>query len=291
MNAWDWFAATRPRTLPASAVPVLVGTAVAWRTGEALAVPAIAALIGALALQVGCNLVNDWGDARRGADGPDRLGPTRVTASGQATPHAVLTAAAIAFAVALIAGGVLVSMAGWPVLAIGLAAILAAIGYTAGPFPLAYIGLGEVVSFVAFGPVALAGTVYVQTGRVDGLALALAVPVGAWVAAIMAVNNLRDAPTDAVAGKRTLAVRLGPDFARGLYAGLVATGFLVPVGLAAGGLGWAVAAPLLALPLAVAPMRAVFAPPEGPALNGALAGTAKLLLVGGALLAVGLVAA
>lgn len=284
-----WILAIRPRTLPAALVPVAVGSALAARTGHFAPGPALAALVGALALQIGCNLANDYVDCMKGADGPDRLGPTRVTASGLATPKQVLVATAIAFAIAAVVGAYLIAVAGWPILAIGIGAILAAIGYTAGPFPLGYVGLGEVASFAFFGPVAVAGTYFVQAGFVDPLAWVLSVPIGAWVAAIMVVNNLRDAPTDAKVGKRTLAVRFGPNFARGLYVGLLTTGFLLPVVMAFEGLGLAGFLPLLALPLAVAPLRAVLAPPEGPALNGALAATGKLLLAGGSLLAGGLV--
>jgi 1,4-dihydroxy-2-naphthoate octaprenyltransferase len=178
---------------------------------------------------------------------------------------------------------------GWPILAIGVGSILAAVGYTAGPFPLGYIGLGEVASFGFFGPVAVAGTYYVQAGFVHPLAWALSAPIGFWVAAIIVVNNLRDAPTDAKVGKRTLAVRFGTNFARGLYVGLLTAGFLLPVVLAFEGIGLAGFLPLLALPLAIAPLRAVLGPPEGPALNEALAATGKLLLAGGSLLAGGLV--
>lgn len=289
-SAKVWLLAARPRTLPAAIVPVAVGTALAWRTGAFAAGPAAAALVGALALQIGCNLANDYFDWKKGADGPDRLGPTRVTSAGLATPAQVRLATALAFVVATLAGGYLIAVAGWPIVAIGVAAILCAVGYTAGPFPLGYNGLGEVVSFAFFGPVAVAGTYFVQAGSVHPLAWALAAPIGAWVAAIMVVNNLRDAPTDARVGKRTIAVRFGQPFARALYVALVAAGFLTPVALAAGaGLGWAGLLPLLALPLAVPPLRAVFGPPEGPALNAALAGTGKVLLAGGSLLAAGLV--
>lgn len=284
-----WILAIRPRTLPAAVVPVAVGTALAVRMGVFAPGPALAALVGALALQIGCNLANDYFDWKKGADGPDRLGPTRVTSAGLATPGQVRAATAIAFAAALAAGVYLVAVAGWPIAALGVAAILAALGYTAGPYPLGYNGLGEVASFAFFGPVAVAGTYFVQAGTVHPMAWVLAAPVGAWVAAIMVVNNLRDAPTDALVGKRTLAVRFGQGFARGLYAVLVALGFLAPLTLAATGLGWAGALPLLAVPLAIAPLRAVFGPPEGPALNAALAATARVLLAGGGLLAAGLV--
>ena len=284
-----WILAIRPHTLPAAAVPVAVGTALAARMGVFSAGPALAALAGALALQVGCNLANDYFDWKKGADGEDRIGPTRVTSAELATPAQVRGAIAVAFGAAVLAGAYLVAVAGWPILAIGLVSILAAFAYTAGPYPLGYNGLGEVAAFAFFGPVAVAGTYFVQAGSVHPMAWVLAAPVGAWVAAIMVVNNLRDAPTDATVGKRTLAVRFGQPFARGLYAALVALGFLAPLALAATGLGWAGALPLLAVPLAIGPLRAVFGPPEGPALNAALAATGRVLLAGGGLLAAGLV--
>lgn len=284
-----WFLAIRPRTLPAAVVPVAVGTALAARLGHLAPGPAVAALVGALALQIACNFANDYSDFQKGADGPDRIGPVRVTAGGLATPRQVVAATGVAFGVALAAGAYLVALAGWPIALLGIVSMIAAVAYTAGPFPLGYVGLGEVAVFAFFGPAAVAGTYYVQAGSVHPLAWALAAPVGAWAAAILVVNNLRDAPTDARVGKRTIAVRFGPGFARGVYATLVALGFLTPLALASAGLGWAGALPLLAAPLAIKPLRAVFAPPEGPALNAALAGTAKVLLAGGGLLAAGLV--
>jgi 1,4-dihydroxy-2-naphthoate octaprenyltransferase len=296
-----WLLASRPRTLPAAVVPVAVGAALAHRLGHLAPVPVLAALVGALALQIGCNFANDYFDWKSGADGPDRLGPTRVTSAGLATPGQVVAATALAFSVATLVGLYLAWVGGWPIVLVGVASILAAIAYTGGPYPLGYNGLGEATAFVFFGPVAVLGTAWVQVaGR--GLApeawapaaLLLSLPVGAWVAAILVVNNLRDIPTDTRVGKRTLAVRLGAPATRLVYAGLVALGFLAPVALAALGLPglghpWlAAAVPALALPLAVGPLRAVFGPPEGPALNAALGATGRLLAVGGLLLAGGL---
>jgi len=296
-----WLIASRLRTLPAAVVPVAVGSALAHRLGHLAPAAALAALVGALALQIGCNFANDYFDWKSGADGPDRLGPTRVTAAGLATPRQVVAATVVAFAVATLAGMYLAWVGGWPIVAIGIASILAAIAYTGGPYPLGYHGLGEATAFVFFGPVAVIGTAWVQLAG-TGLppeawapaAALLSLPVGAWVAAILVVNNLRDIPTDVRAGKRTLAVRLGARATRGVYAGLVALGFLAPVALAALGLPglghpWlAAAVPALALPLAIGPLRAVFGPPDGPPLNAALAATGRLLAVGGLLLAGGL---
>jgi 1,4-dihydroxy-2-naphthoate octaprenyltransferase len=248
----------------------------------------LAALLGALALQIGCNTANDYFDWKSGADGPDRLGPTRVTSAGLATPRQVVAATVLAFAVATAVGVYLAWVGGWPIIAIGLASILAAIAYTGGPYPLGYNGLGELTAFIFFGPVAVAGTYYVQAGNVAPLAWWLSLPVGAWVAAILVVNNLRDIPTDTRAGKRTFAVRFGATATRALYAALVLLGFAAPFALFFAGYPVAALVPLLALPLALSPLRAVFAEPDGPRLNAALAATAKLLLVGGLLLAGGL---
>ncbi|MEB3197772.1 MAG: 1,4-dihydroxy-2-naphthoate polyprenyltransferase [Candidatus Sericytochromatia bacterium] len=290
-----WFLASRPRTLPAAAVPVAVGSALALKWGVWHPGAALAALGGALALQVGCNFANDYFDWKSGADGPDRLGPTRVTSAGLVSPAQMVRATALVFAVAVLFGLVLVWLAGWPVVAIGLLSVAAAIAYTGGPYPLAYHGLGEVTAFLFFGPVAVLGTFFVQQVASSGilawppsLAWWLSLPVGAWVAAILLVNNLRDIPTDALVGKRTLAVRLGARFSRLLYLGLMLVGFLAPLVLLRGGQLWAALLPCLALPLAWGPVRTVFSEAGGSALNGVLAATARVLLVGGLLLAGGL---
>ena len=278
--------ATRPRTLPAAVVPVLVGTAVAARAGHARPGIAAAALGGALLLQIGTNLVNDWGDFRRGADGPDRLGPTRVAQAGLLTPGQVLAAGLGAFAGAATLGVLLIAQAGWPVVWIGVASIAAGIAYTAGPWPLAYHGLGEAFVFAFFGPVAVCGTELVQAGRVSGLAVAAAVPVGCLATAIILVNNVRDVDGDRRAHKRTLVVRLGRQAGRGLYAGMLALAFAAAVGIAA--TAPMVLLALLAAPLARAPLLAVLRATDGPSLNAALAATARLHLAFGALLAIGL---
>jgi len=283
-----WTAAVRPRTLAAAVAPVAVGTAVAARTGQARPGVAIAALAGALLLQIGTNLVNDWGDFRRGADGPDRLGPQRAVQSGWLAPGEVLAGAALAFAIATAIGIWLVVRGGWPIAGIGLGSLVAAVAYTAGPFPLAYHGLGEAFVFLFFGPLAVCGTELVQAGHVSALALCASLPVGSLAAAILLVNNVRDVDGDRRAGKRTLVVRFGRRAGRALYASAVSGAFLGVAALAtllsAPGalLSW------LALPLAAAPLRVVLRQMDGPALNGALAATARLHLVFGLLLAAGL---
>jgi 1,4-dihydroxy-2-naphthoate octaprenyltransferase len=283
-----WVLALRVRTLPAAVVPVLVGTAAAARGGRADGWVAALALVAALLIQIGTNLVNDWGDSRRGADGADRLGPVRATQAGLLDARHVAAGGAVAFGLAAALGAVLVAHGGWPILAIGVAAIAAGVAYTAGPWPLAYHGLGEVFVFVFFGPVAVCGTELLQAGGVSALGLAASVPVGCLATAILLVNNVRDVDGDRRAAKRTLVVRLGRRAGQALYAAALALAFVAPAALAA-----AFAAPgsllaWLAAPLAAPPLRAVLGRSDGPALNTALAATARLHLVFGALLALGL---
>ena len=205
-----WLMAARPRTLPAAVAPVLVGTALAATEDTFKALTFLAALLGALFIQVGTNLSNDYSDARRGADTEDRLGPVRVTAGGLVPPRQVLVATYVAFGLAVLAGSYLIATAGWELLLVGAASILAGVLYTGGPRPYGYEGLGEVFVFLFFGVVAVAGSYYAQVEQLEWEALVLAVPVGLLASAILVVNNVRDLETDRRAGKRTLAVRLGP---------------------------------------------------------------------------------
>src|ERR1700755_1292914 len=206
--------AARPRTLPAAAAPVLVGTALAATLGTFKPLTFAATLLGALFIQIGTNLSNDYSDARRGADTEDRLGPVRVTAGGLVPPNRVLLATYLTFGVAVLAGAYLVAVAGWQLLLVGAASILAGVLYTGGPRPYGYEGLGELFVFLFFGIVAVAGSYFVQVERLDWEAFALAVPVGLLAAGLLMVNNVRDIDTDRRAGKRTLAVRLGRASAR-----------------------------------------------------------------------------
>ena len=285
-----WLMAARPRTLPAAVAPVLVGTAAAVEAVEDLRVGAfIAALAGSVLIQIGTNLANDYSDAKRGADTQDRLGPVRVTSSGLVAPRRVLVATWIAFAAAVGVGIYLATVAGPEILAVGAVSILAGVLYTGGPRPYGYAGLGELFVFLFFGLVAVNGSYYVQLEELDSLPLVLSVGVGCLAAAILVVNNLRDIDTDRRAGKITLAVRLGRERTRALYLALLAVGFaVVPIALAADAPVWSLLA-LAAAPLAVAPAKAVRERTDGPALNGALAGTGALLGVYSLLLAVGLV--
>ena len=213
-----WVMAARVRTLPASVAPVLVGTALGIHEGTFRAGAFAAALLGAIFIQVGTNLSNDYSDARRGADAEDRLGPVRVTAGGLVPPRRVLLATYITFGLAVLCGAYLVAVAGPGLIAVGAASILAGVLYTGGPRPYGYEGLGELFVFLFFGIVAVTGSYYVQVEHLEWEAFALAVPVGLLAAAILVVNNVRDIDSDRRAGKRTLAVRLGRDRARRLYA-------------------------------------------------------------------------
>ncbi|HEY2650543.1 MAG TPA: 1,4-dihydroxy-2-naphthoate polyprenyltransferase, partial [Solirubrobacteraceae bacterium] len=216
-----WLMAARVRTLPASIAPVLVGTSLAGYYHVFHPLRFVAALIGAVFIQVGTNLSNDYSDARRGADTEDRLGPVRVTAGGLVPPHQVLVATYLSFGVAVAAGAYLVVVAGWQLLLVGAASILAGVLYTGGPRPYGYEGLGEVFVFLFFGIVAVAGSFFVQVKHLNWEAFALAVPVGLVAAAILVVNNYRDLDTDRRAGKRTLAVRLGRARTRQMFAVIV----------------------------------------------------------------------
>ncbi len=281
----------RPRTLPAAIAPVLVGTAAAvqW-LGHLPRVGAfVAALIGSIFIQIGTNLANDYSDAKRGADAADRLGPVRVTSAGLVTPRRVLTATYIAFAVALVCGIYLATVAGAVILLIGAVSIAAGVLYTGGPRPYGYAGLGEVFVFLFFGLVAVNGSYYVQLEHLDTLPLGLSIAIGFLATAIIVVNNVRDIETDRRAGKMTLAVRMGRTNAVMLYRLLVLGAFVVlPISLVA---GEASALPLIglaALPMAIGPMRAMSNRTDGPALNGALAATGALLAVFSLLVTAGL---
>jgi 1,4-dihydroxy-2-naphthoate polyprenyltransferase len=288
-----WLMAARPRTLPAAIAPVLVGTAAAVERVDDIRVgPFIAALVGSIFIQIGTNLANDYSDAKRGADTADRLGPVRVTSAGLVAPRRVLIATWIAFAVAVAAGIYLATVAGVVILIVGAASILAGVLYTGGPRPYGYAGLGELFVFLFFGLVAVNGSYYVQLERLDWLPFGLSVAVGCLATAILVVNNVRDIDTDRRAGKMTLAARLGRQRTRNLYASLIAAAFVaVPVTLVVtGSSAWGLLM-LLSTPLVDRPLRAVMTRTDGPALNGALAGTGALLAAFSVLLALGLLIA
>ncbi len=284
-TAGNWLAGARPRTLPAAVVPVAVGTGVAIGYGDFSAWRAALALIVALALQVGVNYANDYSDGIRGTD-EARVGPVRLVAAGLAPPGQVRAAAFASFAVGCLAGLVLAATTTWWLLAVGAAAVAAAWTYTGGPRPYGYRGLGELAVFAFFGVAAVVGTAFVQVRSLTWLAFAACIPVGLLACALLVINNLRDIPSDTVAGKRTLAVRIGDPRTRLLYAGcalvpFVAAALIAPVRPLA-------LLTLAAIPLALPPVRAVRAGARGPALIGALGQTGRLQLAFGALLTLGL---
>jgi 1,4-dihydroxy-2-naphthoate octaprenyltransferase len=284
-----WVMAARPRTLPASVAPVLVGTSLGAVDGDFRPLAFLAALLGACFIQVGTNLSNDYSDARRGADTEDRLGPVRVTAGGLVPPRQVLVATYISFAAAVAVGAYLVYVAGWELLLVGAASILAGVLYTGGPRPYGYEGLGELFVFAFFGVVAVAGSYFVQVERLSWEAFALAVPVGLLAASILTVNNIRDLETDRRAGKRTLAVRLGSETARALYATMVFGAYvtLLPTWVA-GALEVWILLPVLTVPLALRLVAEVSERTDGPSLNAALARTGLLQLAFCVLLSAGI---
>jgi 1,4-dihydroxy-2-naphthoate octaprenyltransferase len=285
-----WVLACRPATLTAAVAPVAVGSACAAAAGHFRAGPALAALAGAVLLQIGANLANDVYDFEKGADRADRLGPTRAVAGGLLSAAHVRAGMVIAFLLATIVGVYLAWSAGPAVVVIGVASIAAAVAYTAGPWPLGYHGLGDLFVLAFFGFVAVCGTVFTQIGAVPALAWCAALPVGALATAVLVVNNVRDRETDACAGKRTLAVRFGRRAAEWEYVALLAVAYAVPVLLfATGQARAAVLLPLVTAPFAVALARQLRAR-SGRALNATLAATARLLLGHAALFAVGLAA-
>lgn len=273
-----WWIACRPKTLSAAAVPVVVGSAVAHKLGQFAWAPALAALVGALLLQIGSNFANDVFDYEKGADTHARLGPLRAVQAGLLSPAQVRRGLLLVFGLALLVGVYLTSVAGWPIVVIGVASIASAVLYTAGPYPLGYHGLGDLFVLIFFGFVAVSGTVYVQARYVPALALWASVPVGSLATAILVVNNVRDRETDVLANKRTLAVRFGRRAGQLEYLVLMFAAYLVPVWLFVSGVLGALAwLPWLTLPLAAMLTLRVFSD-HGAALNRTLVGTAKLLL-------------
>jgi len=286
-----WLLAARPATLPAATVPVLVGAAAAVSAGARFRpLVFLATLVSALLIQIGTNFANDYSDFHRGADHDGRLGPVRVTQSGMISQAGVRRGIVVAFGLAVLLGGVLVSIGGWPILVIGVLSVLAGLAYTGGPYPFGYYGFGDLFVFVFFGLVAVCGTAYLQAGAWSSFALLVSVPVGLLVTNILVVNNLRDLPTDRVAGKRTLAVRIGDRATRLQYALFTALAYAVPLTLALTDPRhrWLVL-PLVTLPLAIGLVRRVLGGLAGRELNPMLKHTGQLLLLFGILLAVALV--
>lgn len=286
-----WILAIRPKTLPAAAASVIVGTALAWYDGLFSAGPALAALGVALLLQIGSNLANDVYDDERGADTEDRLGPLRVTQSGLLTRTQVKTGMKVVFLLALTLGFYLTWVRGWMVLVIGVVAIVAAVAYTGGPWPLGYHGLGEVFVFLFFGVTAVVGTYWVQAGATTASAWLMSVPVGLLITAIIVVNNLRDVEQDRVAGKRTVAVRIGVRATRAEYALCVAGAYMcVTLGVVLQLLPAYALLSWLSAPLAVVTWQIV-ATQAGTPLNRALALTGQTALLFSVFFALGMLLA
>ncbi len=274
-----WKLAVRPKTLPAAVSPVVVGTAVAYHQGGFYWPAALACLAVALLLQIASNLANDVLDFRKGADTAKRLGPTRVTQAGLLSQRQMTIATVLVLVASMAVGGFLVWRGGWVFLAVGLLAIVSAVAYTGGPFPLGYNGLGEVFVFLFFGLVAVVGTAYVQTLTFTTLAVVAAVPVGCLITAILVVNNLRDIDTDREAGKRTLAARFGRRFAIYEYDTLLFVSYVIPGLLfTAGAIGNFFWLPILTVPIALTLTRKV-AVLSGPPLNPVLGDTARLSVI------------
>ena len=282
-----WVLAARPKTLWAGAVPVVVATALAAASDAAPILPAFAAFIGSLLIQIGTNFVNDFADFKKGADGPDRLGPARVSAQGWLRPDQVLIGAAVALGLAALVGIYIIVIGGWPLALLGVLSLICAVAYTAGPVPLAYVGLGDVFVLLFFGGGAVCGTYYLLCHTVTPAAMTAALALGALATAILVVNNLRDWVSDARVNKRTLVVRFGPRFARFEYSALIAAAYVSVASAIAfnwAPRGWALCT--LTLPLALIQIRAIWTT-DGADLNPHLGRTAALELVFGLTLAAG----
>ena len=283
-----WWLAARPRTLPVSAAPVVVGTAVAWAAGRARWGPALAALLGALFLQLASNFANDLFDFEKGADNEDRIGPPRASQLGLLSPAAMRGGIAVAVGAAVLCGLYLTAIAGWPIVAVGLISIVAALAYTGGPWPFGYKGLGDLAVFIFFGPVAVIGTDFVQGLVLTPEALWASLPIGLLSTAILVVNNVRDIDSDREAGKRTLAVRLGRRGGQIEYFLLLSVSFaLLPVFWLSLGRSVFVLLPFVLIFRARSLVRIVSQEHSGVALNAALGSTAQLLIGFALLLAVG----
>ena len=276
---WNaWMLAIRPRTLPAAAAGVLMGAALAWRDGYFRLDAVLVCLMTALLLQIGSNLANDVFDFERGTDTAERLGPTRVTQAGMLTPRQVKLGMGVVFVLAALLGLYLAWLGGWLIIIMGIAAIISAIAYTGGPFPIGYHGLGDVFVFIFFGLASVAGTYYIQAGSVTPAVWWMTIPPGLIITAILVVNNLRDLENDRKAGKHTLAVRLGEQGTKVQYLICMTVAYLVLVPVAwAGMIPWSVLLAWLSLPLAIQATRVVLTQ-KGRPLNAALAKTSQTAL-------------
>lgn len=283
-----WYLAARPKTLWAGIAPVIVGTAMAIESGGFHALSAVCALLGSMLIQIGANLANDYFDHAKGADTPDRIGPMRATQAGLVSPNTMFFAAALTFFLACVPGLYIVWRGGWPFVVVGLVSILCGILYTGGPYPLGYLGLGDLFVLVFFGPVAVVGTYYVQTLVFSWDAALAGLATGCFSIAILTVNNTRDIDQDRAAGKKTLPVRFGRIFGRCEYLAMIVLGSAAfPLWLAARNGKWLALLPLLVLPAALPTIRVVFTNEDGITLNRALASTGRLLLLFSILFSIG----
>lgn len=274
-----WILAARPKTLPAAAAPVIIGTAMAYEAGAFHLLSALAALFGALLIQIGTNLANDYFDFKKGIDQSDRLGPLRVTQAGLVTPNQTKIATIIIFALAILIGVYLVYRGGWPIVIIGLLSVLFGVLYTGGPAPIGYIGLGDIFVLIFFGPVAVGGTFYVQALSITPEVLIAGLAPGLFSTAILTVNNLRDADSDKLSGKKTLAIRFGKNFARWEYLLCVMLALFVPdIIYAINNNHPYILISTVVLLFSFPAIKKVFTH-EGPILNEVLATTGKLLLL------------
>ena len=288
-RAQAWILAARPKTLTAAAAPVMAGVGVAAHHGVFRPLPALAALLGAILIQIATNLANDYYDFVRGGDTEERVGPVRVTQAGLIPPDIVKRGMYMTLGAALAVGVYLVFVGGWPIVWIGLASLALAVLYTGGPFPLAYHGLGDVFVFVFFGLIAVAGTYYVQGLSWPMDAWLAGVAMGGLTTSILVVNNLRDIETDAAVGKRTLAVRLGATGTKVEYVGLLLLALAAPVvGVVHYGWPTAVLVVLLVVPLCVRPVRTVLSFQDPQELLPALGQTSRVIGLYGVLMALGL---
>jgi len=285
-----WWLAIRPKTLSVSLVPVMVGSSLAYVEAGAIAwLPLLAALLAAMLIQIGTNLHNDVRDFERGADGAERIGPARATASGWLAPAAVRRAAFVCFGLAVLLGVYLVWHGGWPILLLGLCSVAAGWAYTGGPRPIAYSALGELFVWLFFGLGAVMGSYYLQTFSLGWSVFIAASMVGLLAAAVIAVNNYRDLDSDRKIGKNTLAVRIGRGGSQAEYALLLITPYLLlPLLAWLSHAGWGAGLPLLSLPLALSLWRRFRREQPGPVFNLILAQTAQLQLGFGMLLSIGL---
>ena len=284
-----WWLAIRPKTLWASVAPVVIGGAMATAVGPLHAPSFIMTLLVALSIQIGTNFSNDYSDFKKGADTDDRQGPLRVTQAGLVTPNQMMSATILVFGGSVLSCAYLVYHSGWAMAVIGMISVLAGVLYTAGPYPLGYLGFGDVSVIVFFGPVAVGGTYFIQTGIVTATVLLSGLAPGLLATAILAVNNLRDLDGDRAVGKRTLAVRFGRTFVRMEYAACILISAAIPLVLVfrEDGHRSSILASLALLILAVRPMRKVFRFDDGKTLNPVLAATAKLLLIYSVVFAIG----